>query len=129
RFRFEMPPGSRRSVFFTVACEHGLADREPSRRFFVGFREARRALRTSTARAASVSTSNDIFNEALCRAMADLYMLITDTEYGPYPYAGIPWFSTAFGRDAIITAIEMLWIDPAIARGVLKYLAGTQAMQ
>jgi len=129
RFRFEMPQGSRKSVFFSVACEEGPADRETSRPFFAGFREARRALCASTARAASVATSHATFNEVLCRSMADLYMLITDTEHGPYPYAGIPWFCTAFGRDAIITAIEMLWIDPVIAKGVLKYLAATQATQ
>jgi len=126
-FRLDIPPGDRRSMFLTISCEDGSLDEKPARRFFACLRSARRALRASTARAASVKTSNSIFNEVLSRAMADLHMLLTHTNYGPYPYAGIPWFSTAFGRDAIITAIEMLWIDPAIAKGVLRFLAGTQA--
>ena len=67
--------------------------------FFRGLLAHRREMRRSTAGATSIETSNNIFNEVLCQAMADLNMLMTETPQGRYPYAGIPWYSTTFGRD------------------------------
>lgn len=112
--------------YITVACANGgdwpalLSYEESLRRQGAHYRAATQA-------AAAVTTSNTQFNDWLDRSAADLRMLVTDTPHGPYPYAGVPWFSTAFGRDGIITALQTLWIDPGLARGVLAYLAATQA--
>jgi glycogen debranching enzyme len=76
-----------------------------------------------------ITTPSETFNAWLSRSSADLRMLIEGNPEGPYPYAGVPWFNTVFGRDGIITAIECLWMAPRIAEGVLKYLAETQATE
>jgi len=127
RFELELQPRQTRSIIVQIGCDVAATQTPIRRNFFSALREARKALRQSVSRAASIDTSNDIFNEAARRSVSDLYMLITDTPEGPYPYAGIPWFSTVFGRDALIAALETLWLDPNIARGVLGHLAANQA--
>jgi glycogen debranching enzyme len=74
-----------------------------------------------------IRTSNEQFNELISRSVSDLAMLLTRENGALYPYAGIPWYSTPFGRDGIITALETLWLNPEVARGVLDYLAERQA--
>jgi glycogen debranching enzyme len=123
-FRIALAPKQRTSIFVVVSCDR------PSTKPLEFFRTlwfSRHALKRSASRAAAVETSNDLFNEVVCRSVADLYMLVTDTAEGPYPYAGIPWYSTTFGRDGLITALEMLWLDASVARGVLHRLAALQA--
>ena len=130
RYRLKLPQGGDTSLFVTVECgDDERAPAEPGLDFFHAYKHARRPIREVTARIAAVETSNEVVNEILCRSMADLTMLMTETEAGPYPYAGVPWFSTPFGRDGLITALLMLWVDPALARGVLGYLAATQASE
>ena len=89
--------------------------------------DATAALERTRAREPQIFADNEQFNDWLNRSLADLHMMRTETRYGPYPYAGVPWFSTVFGRDGIITALQCLWFDPSIARGVLAYLAAHQA--
>ena len=128
------------SVMFVVALEpHASADIEIAvsceidgqapalTRFSDTIAERRRRVMASDEQACTMLGSNHAFNRWFRRSAADLRMMITDTDHGPYPYAGIPWFSTPFGRDGIITALELLWAAPDIARGVLGFLADTQA--
>lgn len=91
--------------------------------------EVERALQSAKTDDCLIVTSNAQFNVWLNRSFADLHMMVSDTPDGPYPYAGVPWFSTPFGRDGLITAFEFLWVNPSIARGVLAYLAATQARE
>jgi glycogen debranching enzyme len=123
----QLPARGHCIVFVEAVCNQGALREEPRRRFLLSLRNSRRALKQWSRRAASVASSNEIFNEAMRRSVSDLYMLMTEKAEGLYPYAGIPWFSAPFGRDAIITALQMLWMDPQIARGVLGYLAANQA--
>ncbi|EFH09355.1 amylo-alpha-1,6-glucosidase, partial [Teichococcus cervicalis] len=127
-WELELPARGRCALFIEIACNPtGAPECRPRIGFGQALRAGRRWLRQRAARLPRIESSNDIFNEAMRRAGADLTMLLTETPHGPYPYAGIPWYSTAFGRDALITAWHMLWHEPAIARGVLGYLAEHQA--
>lgn len=125
-YAFQLQPDESRSVFVTVKCARSVGESHtlPFRR---GLRAAFNEHRTASRGIATIVSSNEIFNEVVCRSMADLAMLTTSTPQGPYPYAGIPWYSTTFGRDGIIVALQMLWCDCRIAKGVLKRLAAYQA--
>jgi glycogen debranching enzyme len=137
RFDLTLKPGARVLIYLEIACDPQrgasamakVALHDPSQAFLFSMVEARRSLRVSSARAAAIASSNEIFNEAIRRCICDIYMLVTEKPTGPYPYAGVPWYSTAFGRDALITAMQTLWLDPTIAGGVLAYLARHQAEQ
>ena len=124
-YHLDLAPQQSSSLFVAASCNKPASSKSVP--FFRGLLAHRREMRRSNAGATSIETSNNIFNEVLCQSMADLNMLMTDTPQGRYPYAGIPWYSTTFGRDGIITALQMLWIDPRVARGVLKRLAFYQA--
>lgn len=126
RFEYDLAPHSPATLSLAIRCER---ERRPvaARAYEIAESEASAASQRARAEYAVVESSSERFNQWIRRSAADLRMLVSDTPYGPYPYAGVPWFSTPFGRDGIITALQTLWVNPRIARGVLEYLAATQA--
>lgn len=74
-----------------------------------------------------IETSNQQFSHWVNRSQTDLVSLMADTAHGKYPYAGVPWYNTAFGRDGLFTAFETLWMAPGLSRDVLLFLAANQS--
>jgi glycogen debranching enzyme len=128
RLALVLEPQQHATFQLVIACE-----REATSRRRLGFHEARAEadadLERYKTRSCHLHTSNEEINRWLQRALSDLHMMTTELPTGPYPYAGVPWFNTPFGRDGIVTALQCLWLRPTLARGVLSFLASTQASQ
>jgi glycogen debranching enzyme len=128
RMDLALRPREEVTISVSVACEYE-ADRPMPMRFEDARTSAQADLERFNAWSCHLGTSNGQINAWVNRAVSDLHMMTTDLPTGPYPYAGVPWFNTPFGRDGIITALECLWLRPELARGVLSYLAATQATE
>jgi glycogen debranching enzyme len=129
KYTFSLEPRDSVTLLVTIACSRDLRNHiQP-----LPLERARAAvlsgIDSDKATACFLQSSNGQFNAWISRSLSDLHMLITTLPTGPYPYAGIPWFNTPFGRDGIVTAMECLWVRPDLARGVLAYLAQTQATE
>ena len=124
-FAVHLGPHAEQDYQVTIDCK--AIERRSVPVFEQAMEHAKKELTGAQRGDAVVSTANAFFNGWLNRSAADLHMMVTRMDTGPYPYAGVPWFSTVFGRDGIITAFEYLWINPDMARGVLSYLAANQA--
>ena len=124
-YDLQIAPGQVARIELRVACELGAAVRTGD--FATAIQRASAELRGRLDRSARITSSSDLFDDWVGRSLADVAMMTSETAEGPYPYAGVPWFSTVFGRDGLITALQMLWVQPSLARGVLGYLAAMQA--
>lgn len=121
-----LEPGKRFEIRYSIHCQ--VSDSTISTDLHrEAFEKISGSLTEGKKKIASIITSNEQFNNWLERSKYDLLSLVKSTRHGLYPYAGVPWYNTAFGRDGIITAMEVLWIAPEIAKGVLLFLAANQA--
>jgi glycogen debranching enzyme len=120
-FIAHLEPRAQTNFTMTVACEVGTESHPHV------FESAWNQSRTAHSNEPRITSTSQEFNDWAERSQSDVHMMVLGNPEQYYPYAGVPWFSTVFGRDGIITALQYMWLDPAIARGVLDYLAATQA--
>ena len=70
-----------------------------------------------------VEVDDQLVDRVLRRSLLDLRLLTSELDGRRYYAAGTPWYATLFGRDSIITALEVLPFDPPIAEETLRLLA------
>ncbi len=73
-----------------------------------------------------IECDNKIVQQVIDRAKQDIFLLRQTLEGKTFLSAGIPRFSTLFGRDSLIAALQTLILDPTIAKGTLEILAQYQ---
>ena len=111
------------SLAITMMATAGTAETATASRTAPRLVAPRRSLATRTAR---ITTDNESFSTLVDQSLADIDMLLTTTPQGVIPYAGVPWFVAPFGRDGIITALQLLPFDTSVAAGTLRFLAAWQ---
>ncbi len=74
----------------------------------------------------NVRTDNGIFNKAFMRSLADLRMLYMIKKEDVFYSAGVPWFDALFGRDSLISSMQVLPYNPTISKSTLRLLASYQ---
>lgn len=129
-YKMQLKPGESQDLYVNSTCVPDSSSGDGSAPTY-DYQEARIRLAASRTQlkngGARIETSHEQFNAWLNRSFEDLELLTTEVPEGYYPYAGIPWYNTVFGRDGLLTALMALWINPDIARGVLAHLSKTQA--
>jgi len=127
-FDLDLEPKGESVLSLCVVCELG-GDSPKTWSYSGAAAVAGSELQALSRESVSIHSPNDRFNEWVQRSLADLDMMVAGNPEAWYPYAGVPWFNTVFGRDGIITALECLWANPCFAKGVLNYLASMQARE
>ncbi|MGH2357980.1 MAG: amylo-alpha-1,6-glucosidase [Candidatus Limnocylindria bacterium] len=125
-YRLALLPGKAITLEVAITCQTNGERRRPTA-FGAALERVQAVLPRAQRDDARLHSSNEAFNDWLDRSVADLVMMTSQTPQGPYPYAGVPWYSTPFGRDGLVTALQAIWLMPDLARGVLSYLAANQA--
>ncbi len=87
---------------------------------------ARCAAAAFRGRCAEVRCDDAGAERAFARALADVHALRVVHGERVVVGAGIPWFAAPFGRDALLTSLQLLPFAPDLARETLDFLGALQ---
>ncbi len=126
-FRVQLGPYQTRVIGLSV--EPAVGEPSPPVAFDVAVHELRRSYEEWERGCTRIVTDNELFNQLLDRGIRDLRALYTRTDDGGVLAAGIPWYVTTFGRDALIASHQLLMVNPDLARQALELLAARQGTE
>ncbi|MGZ8635498.1 MAG: amylo-alpha-1,6-glucosidase [Actinomycetota bacterium] len=124
---FRMPLGPYQTKLVGMSVDPIVEDGQASSLDFDhAVHELRRSYEEWDRESTEIVTDNELFNQLLARSLRDLRALFTQTDDGAILAAGIPWYVTVFGRDALIASHQLLMMNARPAREALELLAAKQ---
>ncbi|MGP4081979.1 glycogen debranching N-terminal domain-containing protein [Pseudalkalibacillus sp. R45] len=127
-FKFNLEHGEAQAVTVTVVPE---IDGDSGQIISPGqaLEKLKQSYEQWNAETTTITTDHLPLQRLVDRGVGDLRVLLTDIGFGRFPVAGLPWFGVPFGRDSLIAALQMLSINPDIAKGTLRTLAAYQGKE
>jgi glycogen debranching enzyme len=127
-YELTLAPGARRRIRVTASARNTEPPR-PVPHFQASLPKLRALATPLRMEAARIVSDNEGFNTLISRSLVDLEMLLTVTPQGRVPYAGVPWYVAPFGRDSVISALQLLPYYAGVAAGTLRFLAAWQGRE
>lgn len=126
RIRLSLQPGAAFTQEVAVTCGAGEAVAGVGPTFEERITRARRDGADFRQRSARVRCDDAFLQRNLERSLADVHALRILHDGRWIVGAGIPWFAAPFGRDSVITSLQLLPIAPQLAEETLRFLAHHQ---
>ena len=132
--RASSPARGGRSPHASSCSARGSWQKRDSARFFQGARSrVTTSQRTWFEGSPIIGASFERMPSAYRRSLSDLAALRMRVPDGDHeaelPAAGLPWFMTVFGRDTLLTSLQIMPLGDDLARAALRVLAHAQATE
>jgi len=127
-FWIELSPKETKTIMFFIAPYHNGRGAK-QRPMEAALKLLNNSYVTWNKQTTQVKSDLPLFDKLYNRGVRDMRVLLTDLGFGAFPVAGLPWFAVPFGRDSLIAALQMLAVNPEIARGTLLTMAHYQGTQ